>query len=205
MASTFLNLDTDTTLGGSNASDSVVSSQKAIKAYVDAHSGGGTTYTAGTGIDITNNVISITSPTQITTNLVTSVSSSSTDSQYPSAKCVYDIVGDIESALHMINSGGNTVTVSIYAYGATIEDATVTIGNETFTNLVSSTTYTFEADKNESYTLRIQRSGRAVAIMDSNGNTLVGYPNTYSDDVSYTFTATSDVTYKVYADSEKVL
>ena len=33
----------------------------------------------------------------IQNNLVTSVSSASTDSQYPSAKCVWDIVGDIEN------------------------------------------------------------------------------------------------------------
>ena len=32
-------------------------------------------------------------------NKVTSLSSSSTDTQYPSAKCVYDIVGNIESLL----------------------------------------------------------------------------------------------------------
>lgn len=32
-------------------------------------------------------------------NKVTSLSSSSTDSQYPSAKCVYDIIGDVESIL----------------------------------------------------------------------------------------------------------
>lgn len=38
-------------------------------------------------------------------NKVTSLSSSSTDMQYPSAKCVYDLVGDIESALNTINSG----------------------------------------------------------------------------------------------------
>ena len=36
---------------------------------------------------------------QTTSNLVTSISSSSTDTQYPSAKCVYDIVGDIETLL----------------------------------------------------------------------------------------------------------
>ena len=41
MASKFLNISTDTTLGGSGASDKIVSSQKAVKAYVDAHSGGG--------------------------------------------------------------------------------------------------------------------------------------------------------------------
>ena len=37
------------------------------------------------------------------TNKVTSISSSSTDTQYPSAKCVYDIVGDIATALNTIN------------------------------------------------------------------------------------------------------
>lgn len=35
----FLNISTDTTLGGSSASDSTVSSQKAIKAYVDSQTG----------------------------------------------------------------------------------------------------------------------------------------------------------------------
>lgn len=39
---------------------------------------------------------------QTTTNLVTSVSSSSTDSQYPSAKCLYDIVGDVETLLQAV-------------------------------------------------------------------------------------------------------
>lgn len=39
---------------------------------------------------------------QVTTNLVTSVSSSSTDSQYPSAKLFYDTCGDIETALNTI-------------------------------------------------------------------------------------------------------
>lgn len=44
---------------------------------------------------------------QTTTNLVTSVSSSSTDSQYPSAKLFYDTIGDLETVLHTINSGNN--------------------------------------------------------------------------------------------------
>lgn len=42
---------------------------------------------------------------QTTSNLVTSVSASSTDAQYPSAKLFYDTVGDIETALNTINSG----------------------------------------------------------------------------------------------------
>ena len=37
----FLNISTDNTLGGNSPSDVVVSSQKAIKEYVDSHSGGG--------------------------------------------------------------------------------------------------------------------------------------------------------------------
>ena len=44
---------------------------------------------------------------QDTSNLVTSISSSSTDAQYPSAKCVYDIVGDIESTLDAIIAQGS--------------------------------------------------------------------------------------------------
>ena len=44
MSSKFLNLSTDTTLGGSGASDTTVSSQKAIKAYVDNHATGGLDY-----------------------------------------------------------------------------------------------------------------------------------------------------------------
>ena len=39
---------------------------------------------------------------EVTTNKVTSISSSSTDTQYPSAKCVYDLVGDIETLLAAI-------------------------------------------------------------------------------------------------------
>lgn len=37
-----------------------------------------------------------------TSNKVTNLSSSSTDTQYPSAKCVYDLVGNIESLLAAI-------------------------------------------------------------------------------------------------------
>ena len=39
---------------------------------------------------------------QTVSNLVTSLSGASTDSQYPSAKCVYDIIGDVESLLASI-------------------------------------------------------------------------------------------------------
>ena len=40
MPTKFLNISTDNTLGGANAADDIVSSQKAIKTYVDNNSGG---------------------------------------------------------------------------------------------------------------------------------------------------------------------
>lgn len=39
------------------------------------------------------------------TNKVTSISSSSTDTQYPSAKCVYDLIGDVETILTTLTTG----------------------------------------------------------------------------------------------------
>lgn len=51
-------------------------------------------------------------------NLVTSISSQSTDNEYPSAKCVYDIVGDIENILHSINSGSSSDSLVNQLYEA---------------------------------------------------------------------------------------
>ena len=144
----FLNISEDTTLGGNSPSDMVVSSQKAVKAYVDSQTGTAPafanitgqptdntnlatalnakqdTLVSGTSIktvggasllgsgnialptkvsDLTNDSGFITTSAlsgyQTTSNLVTSVSSSSTDSQYPSAKWAYDTLGDIETLL----------------------------------------------------------------------------------------------------------
>jgi len=39
---------------------------------------------------------------QLKSNIVTSLSSSSTDTEYPSAKAVYDIIGDLERRLSNI-------------------------------------------------------------------------------------------------------
>ena len=40
-------------------------------------------------------------------NKVTTISSSSTDTQYPSAKCMYDLIGDIETVMDTIINGSN--------------------------------------------------------------------------------------------------
>lgn len=47
-------------------------------------------------------VITSVSGKEDTSNKVTSLSNSSTDMQYPSAKCVYDLIGDIETLLAAI-------------------------------------------------------------------------------------------------------
>ena len=67
----------------------------------DQLGGGGSSYTAGDGIDITNDVISVTGKVD-TSAITTSVTSSSTDAQVPSAKAVYDIVGNINTILESI-------------------------------------------------------------------------------------------------------
>ena len=58
-----------------------------------------TTYNATTNKIATMSDIPSVSGKENTSNKVTSLSSSSTDTQYPSAKCVYDLIGDIESLL----------------------------------------------------------------------------------------------------------
>lgn len=67
----------------------------------DQLGGGGSSYTAGDGIDITNDVISVTGKVE-TSAITTSVTSESTDAQVPSAKAVYDMVGNINTILESI-------------------------------------------------------------------------------------------------------
>lgn len=57
--------------------------------------GGGSSYTAGDGIDITNDVISVTGKVD-TSAITTTITSSSTDTQVPSAKAVYDQLGGLK-------------------------------------------------------------------------------------------------------------
>ena len=39
--------------------------------------------------------------------LVTSIGASSTDLEYPSAKCIYDLIGDLETILNNIIAGNS--------------------------------------------------------------------------------------------------
>ena len=84
-----------TTSISSSSTDAQVPSAKAVYDAIQEGGGGGSSYTAGDGIDITNNVISVTGKVD-TTAIVTAITSSSTDGQVPSAKCVYDQVGGLK-------------------------------------------------------------------------------------------------------------
>ena len=55
--------------------------------------------------DALDNTNTLLNAKENTSNKVTSLSSSSTDTEYPSAKCVYDLIGDIETLLYNINRG----------------------------------------------------------------------------------------------------
>ena len=54
------------------------------------------------GVKVGNGLSVDANGTLSTTGLVTSIDSSSTDAQYPSAKCVYDLVGDVETLINAI-------------------------------------------------------------------------------------------------------
>lgn len=52
--------------------------------------------------DLAQGVIPDVSGKENTSNKVTSLSSASTDTQYPSAKCVYDLLGDVETLINAL-------------------------------------------------------------------------------------------------------
>lgn len=67
------------------------------------------TLVSGTNIKTINNSSILGSgniSVEVPSNKVTSLSSASTDTQYPSAKCVYDIIGDVETLLTTLDVGG---------------------------------------------------------------------------------------------------
>ena len=61
----------------------------------------GTTPTDLTGLKVGSSYYGL-SGKENTSNKVTSLTSQSTDTQYPSAKCVYDLIGDVESLINSL-------------------------------------------------------------------------------------------------------
>ena len=57
---------------------------------------------AGKAADIAGSIQTNLSLKQDKSNLVTSINASSTDTQYPSAKCMYDIVGNVEALINAL-------------------------------------------------------------------------------------------------------
>lgn len=76
--------------------DPITGTYKSIDAVGGNGGGSGGAVTSVNGR--TGNVTGL----QEASNLVTSLSASSTNTQYPSAKCVYDLVGNVETLLASI-------------------------------------------------------------------------------------------------------
>ncbi len=86
------------------ASDGVT--EQTLQDLLDAISGGGTLdYNALSNKPSINSYTLTGAVTLANIGLVTVLSSSSTDAQFPSAKCVWDMIGDVESALAALIGG----------------------------------------------------------------------------------------------------
>lgn len=106
------NITIDSSTNTISATDTTYTAGSNITIVNNEISATDTTYTAGSGLTLTGTSFSadttvLATKTDITNmqstiNLVTSLSGSSTDSQYPSAKCVYDLLGNIETAINTI-------------------------------------------------------------------------------------------------------
>ena len=89
------------------------------------------TFTANASSNVTANIS--------VPNTVSSVSSSSTNADAVGAKLFYDTVGDIEAALHTINSGGvQTATLTVRVYDNLSGFYSFTINGETYTDFSTS-------------------------------------------------------------------
>lgn len=80
----FYNISTDPTLGGNSASDDTVSSQKAVKDYVDSHGGG--------SVNIDNSTITLNSDDEIQTVGVIDNRSGSTLKLWTGTRSQYDAI-----------------------------------------------------------------------------------------------------------------
>ena len=157
--------------------------------------GGGTTYTAGDGINIANDVISA--------DIATSVSASSTNKQSVGAKLFYDTVGDIEAALHAINSGSNSVNLSWY--GVDTWTNSITINNEIVVSdesVPSSETLIGSYSKGSEVVLVFawerQVNTTYKLFINDTYITTATYP---SQRIEYTFTLTEDTVIRLVAES----
>lgn len=110
-------LDVDTSLGGNNASDYVIPSQKAIKAYVDNNSGG------GTATDVQINGTSITA---------SNVANIITNSAYNASSNKIATMTDVPTV--------NNATLTIQKNGTTVETFSANASSNVTANITVPTT-----------------------------------------------------------------
>lgn len=140
--SKFLNISTDNTLGGSSASDDTVSSQKAIKEYVDNHGGGGSA-------DIDNLSITTNSSDELQAVGVINQNNTSTAlKQWSGTRAQYDaIVSKDSNTLYNITDDTDvtlTVLEALYPVGSIY----ITTANTCpLASLISGSTWVLETSR----------------------------------------------------------
>ena len=92
-------IDRESTYASENIYDYVLYSQMLHDGYYEFHFTFNYDYYAYDVVWYFRPVSGGSGTPEVVSNKVTSLSAQSTDTQYPSAKCVYDIIGDVESAL----------------------------------------------------------------------------------------------------------
>ena len=168
----FLNISTDTTLGGSSASDDTVSSQKAIKAYVDSQTGTAPAFANITGQPTDN------------ANLASALNAKY-DASNPNGYT--SNVGTVTSVNNTSPDSGGNVTLSI----PTVNNATLTIQKN------GTTVNTFTANASSDVTANItvptktsdltNDDGFITGITSSDVTTALGYtPYDSSNPSGYT-------------------
>ena len=160
MATKFLNLDLDNTLGGNSPSDYIIPSQKAIKTYVDNNSGGGGSSSQVTVVSDSNGNIQLQIiPLPVITDENDNVI---LNTEFPSiTDVVVDQIFDAtsqnpQSGVAIANAGfANIAQLSNKADSSTITTQAITTLTDNTINLVSNcsmykhipnsaTTYTFD-------------------------------------------------------------
>lgn len=151
----------------------------------------GNSYTPTSGVINLGTISVDTSSKEDKSNKVTSVSASSTDTQYPSAKLFYDTIGDVESVLDRIinpipklTALPNTLTIT-GEYGATNATGQFTVYGDYLTGTTVTLT---KADASSAFTLSSASITKANALA---GTTItVTLANSTLSEGTYTGTIT---------------
>lgn len=140
MASKFLNISTDTTLGGSSPADDVVSSQKAIKSYVDSQTGQAPAFAniVGQPTDNANLASALNAKQDVISNLATieSGAAAGATAVQPGDLATVATTGDYDDLLNKPTIPTvNNATLTIQKNGTTVNTFTANASSDVTVNI----------------------------------------------------------------------